>query len=370
MKIQLKRSNVLSDGSARKPTPSQMEYGELAVNYNSTDPVIFIKDSSNDIVPFRDTTKDIIRLDGEVARLDGELIRLDGEIASIKTNIVTIETEIGLIDVRLSNIESVIPTPISNLTPQPGTLDDRYLLKTEGEAAANNGQININSGTGLVATGSNATANQSIDTTRILSLDTSYTDNRYVNKTGDVMTGDLTISGGGDLTVNNGLQISSIAGNGEDIVGVNNSGVAKSFNLNALPERTTIVEDDWVLLQATNGTKYKQSVSNFAGTMKSIQKGSTDFIGPNATTITLPKPVDSSKSYVLMTVAGDAFADSGGGGSSGLYAGSIIGTASARISSDGRSVVIQPGPSLKFTNFGAVGSASSGTAEWQVVEFY
>ena len=40
MKIQLKRSNVLDAGSAKNPTASQLEYGELAANYNNTDPAI------------------------------------------------------------------------------------------------------------------------------------------------------------------------------------------------------------------------------------------------------------------------------------------------------------------------------------------
>ena len=50
MKIQLKRSNVLNGDVAKEPTAGQMEYGELAVNYSSTDPAIFIKDSDNAIV--------------------------------------------------------------------------------------------------------------------------------------------------------------------------------------------------------------------------------------------------------------------------------------------------------------------------------
>ena len=50
MKIQLKRSNVLNGDVAKAPTAGQMEYGELAVNYNSTDPAVFIKDSDNTIV--------------------------------------------------------------------------------------------------------------------------------------------------------------------------------------------------------------------------------------------------------------------------------------------------------------------------------
>ena len=50
MKIQLKRSNVLEGGNAKQPTAGQMEYGELAVNYNNNDPAIFIKDSNDNIV--------------------------------------------------------------------------------------------------------------------------------------------------------------------------------------------------------------------------------------------------------------------------------------------------------------------------------
>jgi len=56
MKIQLKRSSVLDGGKAKQPTAEQMEYGELAVNYNTADPSIFLKDSDNNIVNIIDTT--------------------------------------------------------------------------------------------------------------------------------------------------------------------------------------------------------------------------------------------------------------------------------------------------------------------------
>ena len=98
MKIQLKRSNVLENGSAKAPTAAQMEYGELAVNYNSSDPVIFIKDSSNGII-------------------------------------------------RLTNIQEI-----------------------------GDGQINIDPGVGLTASGQNGTANQSGNTIRILSVNTTWLD--------------------------------------------------------------------------------------------------------------------------------------------------------------------------------------------------
>ena len=50
MKIQLKRSQTVNSGAPIPPTVAAMEYGELAVNYNASDPTIFIKDSANQIV--------------------------------------------------------------------------------------------------------------------------------------------------------------------------------------------------------------------------------------------------------------------------------------------------------------------------------
>ena len=70
MKIQLKRSNVLDGGQAKEPTSAQMEYGELAVNYNDGDPAVFLKDS-NDTV---------IRIAGKGAKgLDGDYVNITGD---------------------------------------------------------------------------------------------------------------------------------------------------------------------------------------------------------------------------------------------------------------------------------------------------
>ena len=50
-KIQLKRSNALQSSTvSRAPTASQLDYGELAINYNSADPQLFIKDSSGSVL--------------------------------------------------------------------------------------------------------------------------------------------------------------------------------------------------------------------------------------------------------------------------------------------------------------------------------
>ena len=51
-KIQLKRSSALLSGSARVPAANQLDYGELAVNYSTTDPQLFYKDSGGSVVSF------------------------------------------------------------------------------------------------------------------------------------------------------------------------------------------------------------------------------------------------------------------------------------------------------------------------------
>jgi len=50
MKLQLKRSNVLVSGAAKEPTAAQLDYGELAINYSTSDAAIFLKDSSNNVI--------------------------------------------------------------------------------------------------------------------------------------------------------------------------------------------------------------------------------------------------------------------------------------------------------------------------------
>lgn len=74
--------------------------------------------------------------------------------------------------------------------------DSIQTLATKGyvDNSSGDGQIVINAGTGLTATGDNATANQSANTIRTLALDRTYTDSLYVNKTGDDMTGNLTVA--------------------------------------------------------------------------------------------------------------------------------------------------------------------------------
>jgi hypothetical protein len=136
VKIQLKRSNVLDSGEAKAPTASQMEYGEIAVNYNTADPVLFIKDSSNGIVRITDSAND-----GQINVDVGDGLTASGSNAT-------------------ANQEGD--------TTRVLAIDETWLLDFNNNNNGN-GEINVNAGNGLTATGTNATANQAGNTTRVLS---------------------------------------------------------------------------------------------------------------------------------------------------------------------------------------------------------
>ena len=129
MKIQLKRSNVLANGAAKAPTAPQMEFGELAVNYNTADPVIFIKDSAGAIIRL---TNDNTSIDQEIVDINDQIVVIEGEITSIKGDITTIQGEISTINGSISAIETdiaVLPDPLEGTAHQSGTLDMRYVSR-------------------------------------------------------------------------------------------------------------------------------------------------------------------------------------------------------------------------------------------------
>ena len=138
-KIQHKRSNVTESGKAKEPTAGQMEYGELAINYSSQDPALFIKNSSDEIVKMPTAG------DGAINVNAGTGLTATGDNATANQSTGTTRTL---------------------------AIDETW-LNTEITGEIGNGQINVNAGDGLAVTGSNATANQSSNTTRTLSVKTS-----------------------------------------------------------------------------------------------------------------------------------------------------------------------------------------------------
>ena len=147
MKIQLKRSNVLTAGFAKEPTASQLEYGELAINYNTDDPAIFLKDSNNNIIRISGVGN--IADDGQVELpasttppsnpLSGNLW-YNSDDGRLYIYYADADTE-QWVDASPDSWDPTVLPDTTNSTSQAGTLDDRYLMLNSGNDPITGGLI-------------------------------------------------------------------------------------------------------------------------------------------------------------------------------------------------------------------------------------
>ncbi len=163
MKIQLKNSNVLDSGAAKEPTAANMLDGELAINFNSNDPSIFIKDSA------------------------GSIVRLAG-----RNNL------------SFTNYQAIIPTTATPPSaPGAGNLywdtDDQrlFIYYDDGNTAQWLDASKEKFDTNLIPDATNS------------SHQAGTLDDRYVNSNGDTLTGNLILNAGltlnsSDIYLNNG----------------------------------------------------------------------------------------------------------------------------------------------------------------------
>ena len=222
MKIQLKHSDVLAQGQAVAPTANQMEYGEVALNYNVNDVKLWTKASDNTVV-------------------------------------------------------SIVPT-------------------------IGNGQINIDAGDGLTASGNNGTCNQTINTTRTLTV-------QAADNTIDVASGGIKVNTGnlGIPTVNDS-QIALTAGDGLISVTTGTSTeAATSFTLNSSSGLTNTFKvklDGISLTVASAGLKlttrsfWGQTHAGTADVTGAIS-GATSVTGSDAVMYVQPQDSATSRTLVL-----------------------------------------------------------------------
>ena len=135
MKISLKNSGVLNSGAAIPPTSAHMEFGELAINYSSTDPSIFIKDSAGAIrrlvgvgnISFNGYQAVVPVVSTSPANVaQGNLYWDTGNERLYIYNGSAWKTA-----TTLPFNEATIPD-VTNASDQSGTFDDRYLRKSGG----------------------------------------------------------------------------------------------------------------------------------------------------------------------------------------------------------------------------------------------
>ena len=163
MKLQLKRSNVLDGGLAKEPTAGQLEYGELAVNYNANDPVIFIKDSDNSII--RISTKGI-PLEGDdqpqSGTLDDRYVMLNG---STMTGALILDAD------PTENLGAATKQYVDNSTPNVPDTN----LAWSGQTGTI-GKVTSSTGTDATLTSATTTAAGLLSATDKVKVDASLTE--------------------------------------------------------------------------------------------------------------------------------------------------------------------------------------------------
>ena len=155
MKIQLKHSNVLNSGAAQQPTAPNMLDGEIAVNFNASDPAIFIKNSDGNIV--RIAGKDNLSFTGYEASIQAAATPPSG-LAEGNLYFDTDDSRLYYyynngsttqwVDASTEKFDTnLIPDP-TNSNHQSGTLDDRYVNSNGDTMTGNlvlNAGVNLNS---------------------------------------------------------------------------------------------------------------------------------------------------------------------------------------------------------------------------------
>ncbi len=91
-------SNVYKNGAPQAPTAGTLSKGEIAVNYNDTEPALFIENNSGTLVKFNAIQKseidqiasDVSNLDIDISSLKGEKIKINGTDVMLSGNTASI----------------------------------------------------------------------------------------------------------------------------------------------------------------------------------------------------------------------------------------------------------------------------------------
>ena len=111
-------SNVYKNGAPQAPTTGTLEKGEIAVNYNATEPALFIENNSGVVVKFNAVQR--------------------SEITTINTSLQSLETSLGSVNgykIKLNGTDTAISgTPSFYAATGSGT--SNYILASNGANAA------------------------------------------------------------------------------------------------------------------------------------------------------------------------------------------------------------------------------------------
>ena len=105
--------------SGKTPTETQLEYGEIAINYNANSPKIHFKDSENNIVSFIDEKNIKIQINEGV---NEAVSTLNGEISQTKNDVSTLNEVTNKNADKIKENELVTSKALNDLNNKINTL--------------------------------------------------------------------------------------------------------------------------------------------------------------------------------------------------------------------------------------------------------
>ena len=215
MRIQLKRSSALENGRAKEPSQSQLEYGEIAVNFNDVDPAIFFKDSTNAIVR--------VTGDGAIGSGNAEIEFTSGPGLYITNPVFTLDQQVDqTIDVEIVldsdaervGLETVTDTTLSGgyLRAKTATPNEKGVMKEpDGGVGVYMRQVTAS---GYEWVSKNATISLPPGYPNLSDGDGNTLDNRYLNKNIDQTYTGTTLTISQNLTVGNQTNVNNLNASG------------------------------------------------------------------------------------------------------------------------------------------------------------
>ena len=201
MKLQLKRSNQVTGlpGSevALPPTEANTEFGEISINYNEYDPALFCKLDNGDIVRIGGSTDDYVMTSSGTATT-GEIVLTHNPIGTKASTTDTISITGGTgvtVDGSTGNTINISIDGGSDIGVDLGytaTASNGVVSNTAGDG------FTIDAALGGVRAGLISSADQ-LKLDRVDLSPGQTTDERYVQKAGDSMTGNLELGTNVDI---------------------------------------------------------------------------------------------------------------------------------------------------------------------------
>lgn len=206
------KSNTLN----KKPTTDQIDYGEIAVNYNSGNTFLAVKDSKNDIKVFTDKTtndasyapksdfnelkQDVINNEQTTSAALNDLNTRVNQLSSvdmgnyaatatteaIKSDISGLKTSVGVNETKISALEA----NLSSYVPTSRTINGKTLSQ---DITKNSVASATTSKSATTASSASSVAWSNVKNAPSFAS-SDHTHSEYVKKTGDTMRGTLSIN--------------------------------------------------------------------------------------------------------------------------------------------------------------------------------